>query len=353
MSRHHGIVLAGALLASLGVIACQESPRLDRARMPGSAVDRSTLRLFSDEAGTARLDIGWTDRRREMRSVQAFSDAASYSAVVFTLSNASRFRQARAKAFLVGDPSGGTVSDAFTSLPSDPAANYVLSAILFRNVATDSLSVPEFQNRDNVVGVGISTAFSLAPGENKRIPVLIHAVPPLAVDTNSNYQVDRLVPTLVEEDVQAYAEMVLREIDNPLADRLRVRFFDNDTTTLLGTREYLKEKASPAPGPSSQSTASQQASTLDDYAVQPVLIGDSVFTPRSQDAVRLPLSLPQVPQGRVTLSTFMQVELASGDIVLSRRGMGVIIEKGGRVDVSIDATPKPGPTVQPTPTPPV
>ncbi len=50
------------------------------------------------------------------------------------------------------------------------------------------------------------------------------------------------------------------------------------------------------------------------------------------------MTLPVVPEGRATLSTFMQVEMASGDLVLSRRGMGVIIEKGGQVGVSLDAT---------------
>jgi hypothetical protein len=350
MSRHRGRIMAGTLFAVLGTLACQISPRLDRSLPSDQAAPRHTLRLFSDQAGTARIDIGWSDRRQEARAVQAFSDAASFSAVVFTLSNAARFRQARARAFLLGDMAGATVADAFTSLPSDPVANYVLSAILFRGVATDSLTAAEYQNRDNIVGVGVSAAFSLAPGENRRVPILIHAVPPLAVDTRSNYVVDRLVPTLVEGDPRAYAELMLREQDNPLADRLRIRFFENGTSTLLGTREYLKS-ATESHDPSSQSQTSQQASTLDDYAHQVVLIGDAVQKPQAPDTARFPLSLPAVPEGRVTLSTFMQVEMASGDLVLSRRGMNVILEKGGRVDVSVDASPSAEPSVSPTQAP--
>ncbi len=239
---------AGAMLVALGSVACDADVSRNRVATVKAGSEHHAIQLFADQAGTGRISIGWSDRRKDERTVQAYADADAFTSVVFTLSNVARFRQARARAFLVQDTPGKTLMDAFSGLPSDPNLNYVLSAILFRNVATDSLAAPAYGERDNVVGVGISAAFSLAPGENRRVPILIHAVPPLAVDTDSNYQVNRLVPTLVEHDPHAYAEMIFREFDNPLADRIRIRFLENGTKNLIGSREYLKsDTASPRP----------------------------------------------------------------------------------------------------------
>ena len=346
MSPNQRLLLAGALLVAGGTVACDVDVSRNRVPTDKAGADQPAIQLFADQAGTGRISIAWSDRRKDERTVQAFADADSFSSVVFTLSNAARFRQARARAFLVQTTPGNTQLDAFSGLPSDPNPNYVLSAILFRNVATDSLSVPAYAERDNVVGVGLSAAFSLAPGENRRVPILIHAVPPLAVDTDSNYKVNRLVPTLVENDPHAYAEMILRELDNPLADRIRIRFLENGSTNLLGTREYLKSATTSASTTHGQSSPS--GSAFDAYASQQVLLGDTIQSDRASDSARLGLTLPGVPAGRTTLSTYMQVEMASGDLLLSRRGMGVIIERGGQVGVSLDATSSAASTSQAT-----
>lgn len=220
--RPHRISWALALTAILGTVGC-EAPRLNLA--PGAA-GPGTVSFFDTESTRASVSIRLIDKRQ---STQALSDADNYNGVLFELSNASRFksplRVAKASSL-------GSYDVVFDDLPSDSTARYTVTAGFYRDVtAPTSLSDPAYANLDRKVAEGTSESFSLSPGEQKTLTIVINAVGTLSF-TSTSTTVDPAAPSLTPGDTTAAGLLALSSAKNPLATGVTYAVKQTNGTTV-------------------------------------------------------------------------------------------------------------------------
>jgi hypothetical protein len=220
--RPHRVSWALALTAILGTVGC-EAPRLN---LPPNASGSGKVSFFDSESTRASVSIRLIDKRQ---TTQALSDADAYNGVLFEIRNDSRFKSSQrvAKA-----SSLGSYEVVFDDLPSDSTARYTVTAGFFRGVsAPTSLSDPAYANLDRKVAEGTSDGFSLAPGEQKTLTIVINAVGTLSF-TSTSTTVDPAAPSFTPGDTTAAGLLALSPAKNPLATGVTYAVKQTNGTTV-------------------------------------------------------------------------------------------------------------------------
>jgi|GEM_PF-3744253 len=160
-------------IALLALAACR-GPAISPIRPPSGLAARGPVQvpvqLFQRIPGSLVVRLEQAALRR---SVQAFADVDTHSAVVFRLANPARLKQ---DLVVAAASEGGGYQATFADLPADESGGYTLTASLWRDIASASvLTDPGYQDPDRLVGLGSATA-SIVPGESRTVALTIHAV---------------------------------------------------------------------------------------------------------------------------------------------------------------------------------
>lgn len=297
---HRRFFLASTLAVTAG---CRMLPD-DLTAPGGESKNRngSPIGLFKNVNGTASLTLRLIDDRRR-RAVQDLADADDYNAVLFRLTNSKKLKSQQ---LAVATPQNGTYDLVFSGLPSDSGNNYTLVAGLFRSVpAGAGPTHAAFASIANKVGEGASSAFSLAPGENKTVTIRINAVGEISF-TSSFLVLDEVSPVFRSGDTSITIDTGIARGKNPEADGLVVHVVDSENAT--------------------------QSSAVVPLAKWP----DSGTATAS-------LEIPTLAGGTTTANYNVIIDLLAGSSVLSRRQRVVTVEATASLGGNLsDPTPTPG-----------
>ena len=210
------------LLATTTLVGCV-APQTPLTSPEGKG---GAIGFFDQVNGKGTISIRLIDNRR---STQAIADAAPYNAVRFELQNASKLGAPRVKGLAAA---GGAYNAVFTSLPSDDQARYTLNVGLFSGVASPGdLNSAGYANADQKVGEGVSLPFSLQPGQNATITVVINAVGAITFSSTTS-SIDPTNPQFTPGDPSAKGLIRLSSLANPLATSLKYYVVNSSAATV-------------------------------------------------------------------------------------------------------------------------
>ncbi|MNK83927.1 hypothetical protein D3C87_1037640 [compost metagenome] len=173
---------------------------------------------------------------------------------------------------------GGTYGTVFTNLPSDTQERYTLTAGLFSGIFTPGeLADSGYSNLDQKVGEGVSAAFSIAPGENKTITLVINAVGEMTFASTAT-TIDNANPTFTAGDTTAKGQIALSAAMNPSATALKYYVLNAANATQSVATLTSSEWASPPAKTSLPFTAPSTAGTY--RLVADLVKGDEILSRR-------------------------------------------------------------------------